>query len=371
MNNSERRPKGKTINMRSLHHSFRPQNSSFFAENSSSSSVSSPELASESRETFIEKNEQPWRRKQLCNDLIMLVVTPEDLGERLDKLLSTHFPTHSRTYFQMLIEESCVLLNSHPTRKQHKVDVGDRIEVTFKEPPLLDVVPEKIELDILYEDDHLIAINKPASMVVHPGAGVYSGTFANALLHHCQSLNTEDFEPFRPGIVHRLDKDTTGVLIGAKTKEAHRKLSAQFAERKVQKKYLAICCNTPPDGEFSAKIRRHPIRRKEMTLHEEGKEAISHFKVLAKNGELSFVEVDILTGRTHQIRVHLQALKCPVLGDPVYGSEKLNQKHGVSTQLLHAYQLVVTHPITGEPLELVAPPPSAMKNFIELIRRAD
>lgn len=300
----------------------------------------------------------------------MLVVTPDNLGERLDKLLTKYFPEHSRSYFQMLIDEEYVLVNGHPVKKQYKPLLGDSIKVVFQEPPLLDVTPEEIPLDILYEDEHIIAINKPAGMVVHPGAGVYSGTFANALLHHCDGLEDENFDPLRPGIVHRLDKDTTGILLGAKTRIAHQKLVEQFAARAVKKEYWAICCGVPREGRFSAPIKRHPIRRKEMTISPTGKEAVSHFKILARREGLSLIEVSIETGRTHQIRVHLRAQNCPVLGDTTYGSASLNQKYKVSSQLLHARLLKFIHPISEIPLELVSPIPSSMKNFIELIRSA-
>ena len=296
----------------------------------------------------------------------MFVVPPADLGERLDKLLSKHFPDHSRTYFQKLIDDGQVLVNGLPVKKHYKPEKDDHIEVEFQKPPLLDVIPEPIALDILYEDEHILAVNKPAGMVVHPGAGVTVGTFANGLLHHCAELDTSEFEPLRPGIVHRLDKDTSGVLIAAKTRLAHQKLSEQFSNRKVKKRYLAVCYGTPPEGLYSAPICRHRIKRTEMHVEEGGKEAISSFKVLAKKGELSLVDVEILTGRTHQIRVHLSSLRCPVLGDPVYGSEGINKKYKIHSQLLHASELTIIHPITGAALKITCSPPSTMKNFIEL-----
>lgn len=297
----------------------------------------------------------------------MIVIDSKSVGKRLDKLLSNHYPAHSRSYFQALIDEGHVLVNGHPVKKQYKPSLSDSIKISFQEPPILDVLPEAIPLSILYEDDHIIAINKPAGMVVHPGAGVHSGTFANALLYHCKSLSTDDFDPFRPGIVHRIDKDTTGVLLGAKTRPAHQKLVEMFSRRQVEKRYLAICCGVPPEGKYSAPIKRHPIRRKEMTISSDGKEAISHFKILAKRESLTLLEAMIETGRTHQIRVHLKSLNCPVLGDSTYGSESLNQKYKVSSQLLHAERLKLTHPISEISLELISPIPPSMKNFIDLI----
>ena len=298
------------------------------------------------------------------------ILVSQTSSKRLDQWLSDHFSDHSRSYFQKLIEGSKVLLNGAPTKKQHKLEEGDQLEIQFEDPPQLDIHPEDIPLDILFEDEHLIAINKPSGMVVHPAPGAYTGTFAAALLHHCKTLNPADFEAMRPGIVHRLDKETTGVLVAAKTLAAHQKLTHQFAERTARKRYLAICCNTPPEGRYSAPIKRHPVKRKEMRVDEEGKEAISSFSVKRKNGELSFVEVEIHTGRTHQIRVHLKHLGAPVLGDPVYGNPNQNKKHGANRQLLHAEYLKISHPHTGEPLELTAPIPSDMKIFIEQIELA-
>lgn len=299
--------------------------------------------------------------------LAKVTITEHDLGARIDKLLSIHFPDYSRTYFQQLIESEAVLLNGHPIKKRYTPEKGDEIVVHFSPLPPLDVSPEDIPLEILYEDEHMIAINKPAGMVVHPAPGAPTGTFANALLHHCNNIDRAEFDPLRPGIVHRLDKDTSGVLLGAKTRQAHQKLTEQFSQREVEKTYLAICCGVPKEGLFSAPIKRHPIRRKEMAISSEGKEAISHFTILRRKEGLSLIEVGLITGRTHQIRVHLKAQNCPVLGDPLYGSISLNNKYRVEGQLLHAHKMVLTHPISEVPLELIAPIPPSMKNFIDLI----
>jgi 23S rRNA pseudouridine1911/1915/1917 synthase len=299
-----------------------------------------------------------------------ILIEKESLGKRIDQFLASHFPKHSRTYFQYLIDENYVLINGLPVKKQHKIEEGDLVEIDFQMPPILDVKPEAIDLDILYEDEAILVVNKPAGMVVHPAPGAYSGTFANALLHHCKQLNPEEFETLRPGIVHRLDKDTTGVLIAAKTIVAHRKLIEQFAARTVEKSYLAICCGVPKEGEYSAPIKRHPIRRKEMTVSREGREAITHFKVLARRNGLSLVEAKLITGRTHQIRVHLKSMNCPILGDPVYGSSSLNQKYKAERQMLHAHRLKLCHPLSDTSLEWIAPIPSEMKNFIELFDQA-
>lgn len=298
-----------------------------------------------------------------------LLITEEDIGQRLDKILKAHFPEHSRTYFQYLIEEECVLVNGLLVKKQYRPTVGDEIEISFQLTPEIDVKPEAIPLDILYEDDHLLIVNKPAGMVVHPAPGSPTGTFANALLYHCQQLNPADFDSLRPGIVHRLDKDTTGVLIGVKTLQAHKKMIEKFSSRAIEKRYLAICCGVPKEGELSAPIKRHPIRRQEMTVSEEGKEAISRFKILHRNNGLCLVEVQLITGRTHQIRVHLKHMNCPLLGDPIYGSKSLNQKYKADRPMLHAHSIKFTHPISGIPLEITAPIHPEMKNFIEFIQQ--
>ncbi|MBS0629800.1 MAG: RluA family pseudouridine synthase [Verrucomicrobia bacterium] len=297
-----------------------------------------------------------------------LVISEEDLGQRLDKILKNHFPDHSRTYFQYLIDEECVLVNGLLVKKQYRPAIGDEIEISFQLTPEIDVKPEAIPLDILYEDDHLLIINKPAGMVVHPAPGSPSGTFANALLYHCSQLNPAEFATLRPGIVHRIDKETTGVLIGVKTSIAHKKMVEKFATRSIEKHYLAICCGVPKEGTLSAPIKRHPIKRQEMTVSDEGKEAISHFKILERNHGLCLITVQLITGRTHQIRAHLKHLNCPLLGDPVYGSKSLNEKYRAVRPLLHAHTIKFTHPISGVPLEIVAPIPPDMKNFIEFIR---
>ena len=295
-------------------------------------------------------------------------IQEKDLNTRLDKLLARHYPEYSRTYFQYLIDQDYVLLNGLPVKKQQKVHSGDEVEIEFHLTPQIDIQPENIPLDILFEDPHVLIANKPVGMVVHPAPGTPSGTFAGALLHHCKQLNPDEFENLRPGIVHRLDKDTSGTIIAAKTARDHQKLIEQFSNREVEKTYLAICCGVPKEGEFSAPIKRHPINRKQMTVSAGGKEAISHFKVLARRVGLSLVEVKLLTGRTHQIRVHLKAMNCPILGDSTYGSTSLNKKYGAARQMLHAYSLKLSHPHSEAPLEAMAPIPDDMKNFIDLIK---
>jgi 23S rRNA pseudouridine1911/1915/1917 synthase len=295
------------------------------------------------------------------------IVSSEEAEIRLDKLLALHYPEYSRTYFQYLIEQGCVLVNGAPLKKRESPKVGDEIEVCFLLTPEISLEPQDIRLDILFEDEHLIVVNKPEGMVVHPAPGHPKNTFVNALLFHCQNLPMTG--SLRPGIVHRLDKDTSGILLAAKTAVTHAKLVELFSSRHVQKEYLAICVGTPKEGLIDAPIKRHPIQRKKMTVcFEEGKEAKSICKVLGKNEELSLVEIQLLTGRTHQIRVHLKFRGAPVLGDPVYGSVSANKKFKeVSRQLLHAHRMHFIHPITKTPLHLTAPIPKDLFGYISLL----
>ncbi len=300
----------------------------------------------------------------------ILFVTHEEEGIRIDKLLSERFSAYSRTYFQHLIEEGCVLLNGELVKKRICPEEGDEIEVCFQAIPSPTLVPEPIPLDILYEDDHILAINKPPGMVVHPAPGHWTGTFVNALLAHCEKV-IPSVDPLRPGIVHRLDKNTSGVLLAAKTLPAHQQLIEAFSQRRIEKLYLAICCGRPPNGVIQAPIGRHPVHRQEMAVLTDGREAISEVQTAAFNDRLSLVLVRPKTGRTHQIRVHLKHIGCPVLGDPVYGNERLNQSLNPERQLLHAYRLDFAHPITGARIHLSAPIPNDLKLWIRRLSGSD
>lgn len=295
----------------------------------------------------------------------ILFVAEAEEGIRIDKLLAIRYPDHSRTYFQYLIDQGFVLINGEPVKKRSVPEEGDEIEVLFQLTPELSVEPEDIPLEILYEDESMLAVNKPSGMVVHPAPGHWRGTFVNALLGHCNQIASLD--PLRPGIVHRLDKDTSGVLLAAKTIEAHQKLIERFSERTMEKQYLAICVGRPRNGILSAPIGRHPVHRKQMAVLADGKEAISEIQVVAFNDKLSLVLIKPKTGRTHQIRVHLKHLGTPVLGDELYGSAQANGSHNAMRQLLHAYRLSFTHPITNEPMHLTAPLPEDMKEWIRAL----
>ncbi|QZA59181.1 RluA family pseudouridine synthase [Candidatus Rhabdochlamydia porcellionis] len=289
----------------------------------------------------------------------------EESHLRLDALLSLRFPNKSRSYFQFLIKQGHVLVNGKAMKKREKTKPGDEIEIYFQITPEIDLTPESIDLEVLYEDEHLIVINKPAGMVVHPAPGHHRGTFVHALLFHCKQIDSDD--PLRPGIVHRLDKDTSGILIAAKTRTAHAGLIDLFAKRKIEKTYLAICIGMPRDGLIDTPIARHPSRRKEMTVCMQGKASKTICQVLAQNGSLSLVKLELLTGRTHQLRVHLKHIGTPILGDETYGNAAINKKFSTKRQLLHAYFISFFHPITQQIVSLTAPIPEDLREAIELI----
>jgi 23S rRNA pseudouridine1911/1915/1917 synthase len=296
----------------------------------------------------------------------LLIVTEAESNLRLDKFLADRFPNYSRTYFQSLIDKQLVLVNGELIKKGSKLALGDEIEVEFAITKEIPLTAEPIPLDILYEDPYLLAINKPAGMVVHPAVGNWSGTFVNALLYHCQHLERGD--TLRPGIVHRLDKETSGLLLAAKDEMTQRKLVEAFALRRVHKEYLAICLGNPGNRTITGNIGRHPIKRKEMAIVEKGgKEAKTECQTLAHNAQLSFVRLLPYTGRTHQLRVHLQSIQTPILGDSLYGSTAANKKFGAKRQLLHAHLLRFPHPITHKEIELQAPLPQDIGIFIQLL----
>ncbi len=295
-----------------------------------------------------------------------LFIAEEDAGERLDKILAKVLHTAgSRTYFQYLIDEGKVLLNGAVAKKRTILNAGDEVEVEFILTPELTLKAENIPLDILYEDESLLIVNKPAGMVVHPAPGNWNGTFVNALLYYCRDKLTVD-HPIRPGIVHRLDKDTSGVLIAAKTAVAQQKLIEMFAGRRIHKEYVAICHGNPGAGSVDAPIGRHPKLRQVMcVLPEGGRQAITHYRTLKSHQTASFVHLEIPTGRTHQIRVHMKHRGMPVLGDPVYGIDSLNARLHLERQMLHAYRVTFDHPITKKSLTVTAPLPHDMVKLLE------
>ncbi|MEY2480034.1 MAG: rRNA synthase [Verrucomicrobiota bacterium] len=289
--------------------------------------------------------------------MIELRVTKENAGLRLDRYLSIQLQDFSRSRLQKLIRENFVTLNEKTPRPRDVVRLGD--VVRLHEPPIekIDSKPEKIALDVLFEDVDLVVINKPAGIVVHPGVGNREHTVVNALLHHCKNLSGIGGKE-RPGIVHRLDKETSGCLVVAKNDAAHQNLSEQFAARTVEKIYLALIAGTPrkPAGVIEAAIARHPVHRHKMSVaRTRGRSARTEYRVLKSHGGISLVECVLHSGRTHQIRVHFQHIGHPVLGDKVYGAKNAAK---FSRQMLHAWKLGFHHPRTEKWQTFTAPRPA-------------
>jgi 23S rRNA pseudouridine1911/1915/1917 synthase len=306
--------------------------------------------------------------------------TPDDVNERLDRFLTRQLPAHSRAYLQQLIEQGQIRVDGQATKSGYRLRLGDRIAVSLPAPRPSGVLPEPICLDVLYEDAHLLIVNKPAGMVVHPSPGNASGTLVNALLAHCPRLSGIGGVE-RPGIVHRLDKDTSGAIVVAKDDVTHRGLACQFADRQVKKVYLAVVAGGVREtaGVVDAAIGRHPVYRQKMSTHTRGgREAVTEYRVLERFEHHTLVELRPRTGRTHQIRVHMAALGHPLLGDPTYGhSRKALTRSPLARQLswfrrqaLHAWVLAFTHPVTGEMLECRAPLPDDLERLLAILRQA-
>ncbi|MBI3008652.1 MAG: RluA family pseudouridine synthase [Candidatus Omnitrophica bacterium] len=295
-------------------------------------------------------------------------VTSADAGERLDRYLTGRLTNESepqgsisRSYIQSLITEEKVLLNGKPTKSHHIIHEGDRIETELPEPKKIALLPEDIPLDIVFEDEHIIVVNKPAGLVVHPAPGHYTGTLVNAILHHCSDFY-QNAEGFRPGIVHRLDKDTSGLLVVAKDEGILRILAKQFKKRTIKRKYIALVKGVIQldEGDIKLPIGRDKRNRQKMAVtYTLGKEAITHYKVLKRFKDWTMVELTLGTGRTHQIRVHMAYIGHPLLGDSRYGGAGK-----ISRQALHAQTLGFYHPVTQEYMEFSSPIPRDMEEFI-------
>lgn len=301
-----------------------------------------------------------------------LIVPPEDSGERLDTWLSEREPELSRSRLQSLIRAGCILLNGHPAKPSQKVAAAMTISVDVPPPVSTELVAQEIPFEVLYEDDDIIVLNKPAGLVVHPAAGHASGTLVNALLAHCPNLAGIGGEK-RPGIVHRLDRDTTGAMVVAKNDMAMHALVSQFRQRQMEKEYLALVWGrlAPLTGRIETPIGRNPHNRKAMSATAaSGRPAITVYETLELFVDTSLVKVRIETGRTHQIRVHMAFLGHAVVGDPQYG----RQRNAVlpipvpGRQMLHAVRLGLRHPRTGETLRVEAPVPDDMRIVIETLR---
>jgi 23S rRNA pseudouridine1911/1915/1917 synthase len=292
----------------------------------------------------------------------------ESDGERLDKVISANAPDLSRAVIQRLVKKGQVMVNGRTSKPSYRVEVGDEVVVQVPAIKSPQVVAEQVALDIIYEDDHLLLVNKPAGMVVHPSYGHESGTLVNALLGHCPQLMDLD-GPERAGIVHRLDKDTSGIIVVAKTAEVREALQRQFKRRSVKKTYLALVEGhpEPPQGVIDAPVGRDKRQRKRMAIVRSGRAALTAYRVIEQFEEHSLVELQPESGRTHQLRVHLAWLGCPVVGDRVYGYRKqrlLKHRH-----FLHARQLEFIHPVTDEPLSHLASLPDNLARLLDRLRR--
>lgn len=293
------------------------------------------------------------------------IIEEQETG-RLDKIVTSHFPDLSRSKIQNLIKKGLILVNDAETNNRYKVNTGDNINITMPDPVEIDLIPEKMNLDIVYEDDDVIVVNKPQGMVVHPAPGHEHGTLVNGLLEHTPlaTINGE----LRPGIVHRIDKDTSGLLMVAKNDQAMLSLSAQLKAKTNQRKYLAIVHgNFKEDfGKINAPIGRSKKDRKKMDIVEDGRPAVTHFKVLERFNDYTLIECQLETGRTHQIRVHLKYIGHPVAGDPLYGPKNTLKGNG---QFLHAKLLGFKHPKTGKELVFEVDPPQNFQDELVKLRK--
>ena len=301
-------------------------------------------------------------------DIFKFLINEEWEGLRIDKYLSSNLDFLSRSYIQKMIQEQNVSVNGKIVKANYNLKEDDEIE--FQLPPNVepDIEAENIPLNVLYEDNDVIVVNKPKGMVVHPAAGHYSGTLVNALMYHCKDSLSGINGVMRPGIVHRIDKDTTGSLIICKNDTSHEIIAQQLKEHSIVRKYRAICMGVIKEDELTinAPIGRHPVERKKMAINEKnGKSAVTHVKVLKRLKNATYVECRLETGRTHQIRVHLSSMGHPLLGDEVYGDTK--NKHKLQGQTLHAHILGFIHPITKEYIETTAPIPSYFEKLLKIL----
>ncbi len=337
-------------------------------------------------ERFDAEDEEGLRRARI-------IIRRKLPGRRLDKYLHGRFRTVSRTIIQKLIKRGEILVNGRPTKNSYEMETGDVIDITFPPPEPYEVIPENIPLDVIYEDDFLLAINKPIGIIAHPANRSQTGTIANALAYYSSSLAKTD-DPFRPGIVHRLDKNTTGVMIVAKTEEAHWRLALQFERRETQKVYLAVVHGRPELDEdvIDVPIGQHP------TVHDRYvatgfaermggrfekklfKQAVTRYRVTERFRHFSLAELFPKTGRTHQLRIHMSHIGHAIVADPFYGGRHvaMRQVTGLPTdsdepywkrQMLHAHRLIVKHPIHETPLEIEAPMPADMQELVDLLRK--
>lgn len=296
-------------------------------------------------------------------------VLESQAGIRIDKFLSDELPELSRSYIQKLIKEELITVNKKTVKANYKLDTGDLVVVEQPELKEPDILAEDIPLEILYEDSDLLIVNKPKGMVVHPSAGHYSGTLVNALMYYCKDDLSGINGVMRPGIVHRIDMDTTGSLLVCKNDFIHQHIAGQLKEHSIKRIYHAIVHGVikEEEGTINAPIGRHPIERKKMSInHKNGKEAITHYKVIQRFQNYTYIQCQLETGRTHQIRVHMASIRHPLLGDTVYGPSKCPFQ--LQGQTLHAKTIGIVHPRTGEYIEVDAPLP---EYFFSLLKKLE
>lgn len=297
-------------------------------------------------------------------------ITEGNSNIRIDRYLAEQCPDLSRSYIQKLVKDGAVFVNNRQIKTNYKVQPQDQVILTIPDMQVPDILPENIPLDILYEDQWLLVVNKPKDMVVHPSAGHMEGTLVNAVMAHCGEHLSGINGVLRPGIVHRIDKDTTGALLICKDDTVHRDLAEQLKVHSIKRRYRAIVQgNLKEDqGTVDAPVGRHPTDRKKMAVnYKNGKEAVTHYQVLERFGNATYIECRLETGRTHQIRVHMASLGHPLLGDTIYGSSK-NPYH-LQGQALHAMILGFVHPITREYLEFQAPLPEYFIKLLDKLRK--
>ena len=295
-------------------------------------------------------------------------ITEEMEDERIDKCLSMLIDSLSRSFIQKMIKEDVVTVNGRPVKGSYKVKTDDEVAFYLPEAVEPDIQPENIPLDVLYEDKDVIVVNKPKGMVVHPAAGHYSGTLVNALMYHCGSELSGINGVMRPGIVHRIDMDTTGSLIVCKNDLSHNCIAAQLKEHSVTRRYHAICFGEIKEdaGVIDKPIGRHPVERKKMAINDKnGKHAVTHYRVLRRFNGYSYIECELETGRTHQIRVHMASIGHPLLGDEIYSTKKSPFK--LQGQTLHAKILGFIHPSTNDYVEVDAPLPEYFEHLLEIL----
>ncbi|WP_341878289.1 RluA family pseudouridine synthase [Defluviitalea saccharophila] len=303
-------------------------------------------------------------------DFYTYIVESEDAGKRVDVFLTNELEEVSRSFIQKLISDEKIKVNQKTIKSNYKLRLDDIIDVEIPDPEPVEILAEPIPLDILYEDKDIIVVNKPQGMVVHPAPGHYTGTLVNALLYHCKEDLSGINGLLRPGIVHRIDKDTSGVLMVAKNDYAHNHLALQLKEHSITRKYNAIVYHNivNDEGTINAPIGRHPTERKKMAVTQKNsRHAITHYTVLERFGQFTLIEAQLETGRTHQIRVHMKHIGHPLLGDPVYGPK--SQPYNINGQMLHARVLGFIHPSKKEYMEFEAPIPKYFMDVIEKLRK--